>query len=99
MGSGGRRPLLISNGWVQLVVLVVLCGFFVMGPLAYRSYQAKPPLAQRTVDENGRVLYTARDVSEGQQVFLHNGLMAAVPFPPSTTSSTSSSALTCSAML
>jgi nitric oxide reductase subunit B len=67
--------LLISKTWVQGMVLVILSGFFVMGLLAYRSYQAKPPVPQRTVDELGRVLYTARDVSEGQQVFLHNGLM------------------------
>ena len=38
-----RRALLISKGWVQAVLLVVLFGFFVLGLLAYRTYQAKPP--------------------------------------------------------
>ncbi len=75
MDSAGRRPLLVSRGWVQVVILVILFGFFVLGLLAYRTYQAKPPVPQRTVDEAGRVLYTAADVSKGQQVFLHNGLM------------------------
>jgi nitric oxide reductase subunit B len=75
MEGAGRRPFLISRGWIQVVILVILGGFFVLGLLAYRTYQAKPPIPQRTVDEQGRVLYTARDVQQGQQVFLHNGLM------------------------
>ena len=33
--------------WVQAVLLVVLFGFFVLGLLAYRTYQAKPPVADR----------------------------------------------------
>ena len=71
----GRRPLLVSKGWVQAVALVVLFGFFVLGFLTYRTYQAKPPIPQRVVDPAGQVLYTADDIAEGQQVFLHNGLM------------------------
>jgi nitric oxide reductase subunit B len=71
----GRRQFLISKGWIQAVVLVILLGFFVLGLLAYRTYQARPPIPQRTVDERGSLLYTARDVQKGQQVFLHNGLM------------------------
>ena len=51
--TAGRRPLLISRGWVQVVILVILFGFFVLGLLAYRTYQAKPPVPQRTVDERG----------------------------------------------
>ena len=70
-----RRALLISKGWVQAVLLVVLFGFFVLGLLAYRTYQAKPPTPQRVVDPQGRVLYTGSDIRKGQQVFLHNGLM------------------------
>ena len=67
--------MLISKGWVQAVLLVVLFGFFVLGLLAYRTYDAKPPIPDRVVDPQGQVLYTKDDVSEGQQVFLHNGLM------------------------
>jgi nitric oxide reductase subunit B len=70
-----RRQLLVSKGWVQAVVLVLLFGFFVMGLLAYRTYDAKPPIPRRVVDPAGAVLYTAADVQAGQQVFLHNGLM------------------------
>ena len=42
--SERRREFLISRGWIQAVLLVVLFGFFVLGLLAYRTYQAKPPV-------------------------------------------------------
>ena len=38
-----RRQLLVSKGWIQAVVLVVLCGFFILGLLAYRT---EPDLAR-----------------------------------------------------
>ena len=73
--GSGRRQFLISKAWIQAVVLVVLCGFFVLGLLAYRTYQAHPPVPARVLDQNGRVLFTGKDIRRGQQVFLHNGLM------------------------
>ncbi len=70
-----RREFLISKAWIQAVVLVVLCGFFVLGLLAYRTYMAHPPVPARVVDQSGNLLFTGHDVSQGQQVFLHHGLM------------------------
>jgi nitric oxide reductase subunit B len=75
MSGAQRRALLVSKGWVQMVVLVLLFGFFVMGLLAYRTYDAKPPIPRRTVDPAGATLYTAADIQAGQRIFLHNGLM------------------------
>jgi nitric oxide reductase subunit B len=66
---------LVSRGWVQATLLVVLCGFFILGLLAYRTYMAHPPVPQRVVDSQDRVVYTGRDIQKGQQLFLHNGLM------------------------
>jgi nitric oxide reductase subunit B len=74
-GQLRRRELLIGKGWVQATILVVLFGFFVLGLLAYRTYQAKPPIPDRVVGPAGGVIYTAADVSAGQQIFLNNGLM------------------------
>jgi nitric oxide reductase subunit B len=71
----GRRELLVSRAWIQAVLLVVLCGFFILGLLAYRTYMAEPPVPVRVVDQQQRVVYTGEDISKGQQVFLHNGLM------------------------
>ena len=74
MEDSGRRALLVSKGWVQAVLLVVLFGFFVLGLLAYRTYEAKPPMPERVVDPRAQPS-TRRGLSEGQKVFLHNGLM------------------------
>src|SRR5215204_4678017 len=74
-GAEPRRQLLISKAWVQVALLVFLVGFFILGLLAYRTYQAKPPIPQKVMDPAGQVLYTGEDISDGQQVFLHNGLM------------------------
>ena len=63
--SDGSRPFSWSS----------LCGFFILGLLAYRTYMAHPPVPGAVVDSQGRVLYTGKDIQKGQQVFLHNGLM------------------------
>jgi len=73
--AGERRNLLVSRVWVQATLLVVLCGFFILGLLAYRTYMAQPPVPQRVVNPQDRIVYTGRDIQKGQQVFLHNGLM------------------------
>ena len=71
----GRRPLLVSKWWLQAVVLVFLFGFFVLGLLAYRTYDASPPIPDRVVSDSGQTLFTGDDVRKGQQLFLRNGLM------------------------
>ena len=75
MERSGRRELLVSKGWVQAALLVILLGFFGLGFLALRTYQAKPPIPERVVDPQGELIYTERDVERGQEVFLSNGLM------------------------
>ena len=72
---GGKRGLLVSRGWLQAVIIVVLGGFLVLGILAYRTYKADPPIPAKVVDPSGRVLFTGSDIREGQRVFLRNGLM------------------------
>jgi nitric oxide reductase subunit B len=74
-GATGKRELLVSKTWLQAVALVFLIGFFILGLLAYRTYQADPPIAQRAVDPRGRTVYTEAEVRQGQKVFLGNGLM------------------------
>ena len=73
--TSGKRELLVSRTWIQVAGLVVLVGFFVLVLLAYRTYQSDPPIAERAIDPSGRVVYTGDDISEGQKVFLHHGLM------------------------
>ncbi|MGW4105797.1 nitric-oxide reductase large subunit [Streptomyces sp. NPDC004976] len=72
---GSKRPRMIARGWVQAAILVTLGGFFVLGFLAIRTYQAQPPIPDRTVTAAGEVVFTGDDVREGQRVFLRTGLM------------------------
>lgn len=74
-GSLQKRAFLISKGWIQAVALVVLFGFFVLGLLAYRTYMEQPPVPVKVVDQSGKVLFTGKDISAGQQLFLNRGLM------------------------
>jgi nitric oxide reductase subunit B len=71
----GKRELLVSKTWLQVAGLVVLVGFFILGLLAYRTYQSDPPIPDRAVDPSGATVYSGDDVREGQQVFLSRGLM------------------------
>jgi nitric oxide reductase subunit B len=66
---------MVSKGWIQTVALVMLVGFFIMGLLAYYTYTDQPPIPTRVVDPNGTMLFTGKDITAGQEVFLKNGLM------------------------
>jgi nitric oxide reductase subunit B len=70
-----KRELLISKGWIQAVVLVGLCGFLLLGILAYRTYTDEPPIPSKVIGANGQLLFKGEDVLAGQEVFLKNGLM------------------------
>ena len=49
MNEPARRALLVSSGWMQAVVIVVLCGFLILGILAYRTYTDEPPIPSQVV--------------------------------------------------
>ncbi len=67
--------MLVSRGWMQAVLIVLLFGFFVLGFLAYRTYTDEPPIPDRVQDSGGHVLFTRNDIISGQETFLRNGLM------------------------
>jgi nitric oxide reductase subunit B len=69
------RGRLVGKGWLQACALVMLLGFFVMGFLAYRTYTASMPLPATVVGPAGETVYTAEDVTAGQQLFQARGLM------------------------
>ncbi|MEO8814493.1 MAG: cbb3-type cytochrome c oxidase subunit I [Mycobacterium sp.] len=72
--SGHTGPL-VDKGWAQGVALVMIFGFFVMGILAYRTYTASMPMPTRVVSESNRQLFTADDITRGQELFQARGLM------------------------
>ncbi len=73
-GKSPRSELLVSKVWVQGVALVLIFGFCVMGILALRTYTDSMPQPSQTVTENGEVIFTAADITAGQQIFLRRGL-------------------------
>ncbi len=75
MAANSKRALLVSKGWVQAVIIVLLFGFFVLGFLAYRTYTGEPPIPGRVTDASGHVLFTRGYILDGQEIFLRNGLM------------------------
>jgi nitric oxide reductase subunit B len=70
-----KRPLLISRGWIQAAVMVLIFGFFIMGVLTYYTYNDEPPIPDVVKSADGSTLFTRADITAGQQIFLGNGLM------------------------
>nr|WP_049150186.1 nitric-oxide reductase large subunit [Corynebacterium propinquum] len=70
------KPVLkLNSAWVQGVALTMLFGFFVMGFLAYRTYDASMPQPQQIVSqETGEEILTTEQITHGQQLFQARGL-------------------------
>lgn len=71
----GPRSMLVSRTWVQGVAIVMLCGVFVMGILAYRTYTASMPQPTTVTSESGEVLFTGADITKAQVLFQTAGPM------------------------
>lgn len=75
MGSPDKRPMTVSNVWIQAAGIVLIIGFFIMGVLAYYTYNDEPPIPSAVKTSGGVLLFTGADVIAGQRIFLQNGLM------------------------
>ena len=42
--ASDRRGLIVSRGWIQASIVVMLFGFSVMGMLAYGANEGAPPV-------------------------------------------------------
>lgn len=71
------KPVLrMSGAWVQGIALVMLFGFFVMGFLAYRTYDASMPLPKQIVSEStGEEILSEEEIVRGQALYQSRGLM------------------------
>ncbi|HEY3297513.1 MAG TPA: nitric-oxide reductase large subunit, partial [Armatimonadota bacterium] len=67
--------MVISTRWLQLSILTFIFGFGVLGFLARVIYSEHPPIPDRVVREDGTVLFTGKDIMEGQHLFQKYGLM------------------------
>ncbi len=70
-----RRPMTVSPLWLQGSILTFIIGFGFLSFSALRIYQDSAPVPDRIVDEAGKVLFTRRQILEGQEQFLTYGLM------------------------
>lgn len=75
MQDNTRKPMMVSKIWVQVAILTFIVGFAVLGILAASIYTAKPPIPVKVVDDQGKVLFTKKDVMTGQHLFQKHGLM------------------------
>ena len=75
MEPSGKRPVMISRGWVQAAAVVLIIGFFILGVLTYSTYHGEPPIPDLVKSTDGATLFTRSDIMAGQQIFLGNGLM------------------------
>jgi nitric oxide reductase subunit B len=67
--------MVISSLWLQVALLTFFVGFAVLGYLAYRVHAEHPPIPDRVLGSDGKVLFSGDDVMEGQHVFQKYGLM------------------------
>jgi nitric oxide reductase subunit B len=65
----------LSPWWGRAVALTFVLGFGVLILLTFTAYRNAPPVAGRTADPAGAVLFTGDDVRHGQAIFLKHGLM------------------------
>jgi nitric oxide reductase subunit B len=70
--SFGER---LSPWWPRAVIATMVLGFAVLIMLTVKAYENAPPIPRSAVDDAGEVVFTAADITLGQQVFLKHGLM------------------------
>jgi nitric oxide reductase subunit B len=66
--------MVISSLWLQVALLTFFVGFAVLGYLAYRVHAEHPPIPDRVLGSDGKVIFSGGDVMEGQHVFQKYGL-------------------------
>ncbi|MBK5965840.1 nitric-oxide reductase large subunit [Thiocystis minor] len=65
----------LSRWWPISLTIVVIFGFTVLILISLSAYRNAPPIPAQAIDPTGAVVFTAEDISAGQQVFLKYGLM------------------------
>ena len=65
----------LSPWWRRSAIIMIVACFCILGWLAKLTYSGAPPIPERVVGPDGAVLFTGRDITAGQQVFLRYGLM------------------------
>lgn len=73
MNDSFEEPL--SPWWLRSVLITLVAGFAVLIFLTAKVYEDAPPIPERVVSQEGKVVSTGDDIRAGQAVFLKHGLM------------------------
>ncbi len=71
----GSSQYVNFHRWRLALSLVMIFGFTVLGVITVKVHHDAPPIPGKVVSPSGELLFTGRDISEGQEVFLKYGLM------------------------
>jgi nitric oxide reductase subunit B len=61
-----------KNLWIGFISVIVL-SFTVLGYYGYEIYHEAPPIPERVITVSGKVLFTAQDIKDGQNVWQSMG--------------------------
>ena len=65
----------VSPWWLRILGIVMVVGFALLLMITGLAYRNAPPIPDKVVDAQGRLVFTGQDVHEGQAIFLRYGLM------------------------
>lgn len=65
----------LSPWWRRAIIIIMLVGFSILIYLTVNAYHTAPPIPERVMTSDGKVLFTGDDVRQGQAIFLKYGLM------------------------
>ncbi len=68
-------PAVLSPWWRRSVLLVFIFGMIGLIFMSVQAYRHAPPIPEKVVDSEGRVVFDRQDIESGQEVFLKYGLM------------------------
>ena len=65
----------LSAWWRRSVLLVFVVGMIGLIFMTVQAYRYAPPIPEKVVDSDGKIIFSGQEIKAGQQVFLKYGLM------------------------
>lgn len=65
----------LSPWWRRGALVVLAVGFATLGVVTLLAYRNAPPIPQKVVDQSGKLVFSDKDILDGQEVFLKYALM------------------------
>jgi nitric oxide reductase subunit B len=75
MERSDLKSLSVSPRWRYGLFWVIVLGMSVLIFISVKAYKDAPPIPDGVVDPSGKMVFTGRDVMDGQDVFLRYALM------------------------